>query len=431
MPPRKKVEATDGLVSAVPLTQAEARYKAGKDQLDKVFKTDSPEVKIDYDALRKPRPHFPSGSIILDYLLGGKPNKFGVAPCPGWPRGVISNVYGHESSGKTTIALVAAAQVCKSGGTVVYIDWEHALDLVYAESLGVPVRDKSRFTLYQPNTLEDGLKIIHVMASYGTDLIVLDSVGSAVPKRVFEQSVEEQGDAGRVGALAQMWSIFLPKLANIVHKTGTHIMGISQMRAKINTGPAAGAAGEGLAPQGGNAWKFYTHVRMKLQKVFSEKGNVYNAVMHKKEEQVLAIEVEAKMDKSKISASMQHKAKFWITFGAGVDDLRSVIETCANHGVIKKAGAGWFTWERSPNEIIKVQGISALKERILATPGAVEELTNAARQKIIEAHASIDGGVEMDVDDEDEDIDLDTLMATTELKVNSAYAAELEEASVD
>lgn len=423
MPPRKKTEAADGLVSAVPLTQAEARYKAGKDQLDKVFKTDSPEVKIDYDALRKPRPHFPSGSIILDYLLGGKPNKFGIAPCPGWPRGVISNVYGHESSGKTTIALVAAAQVCKAGGTVVYIDWEHALDPVYAEALGVPVRDKNKFTLYQPNTLEDGLKVLYVMASYGTDLIVLDSVGSAVTKKVFEQSVEEQGEQGRVGATASAWSGFLPKLVGVVQKSGSHVMGISQMRSKINTQGPAAAMGDGLQPQGGNAWKFYTHVRMKLQKVYSEKGMVYNALQHKKEEQVLSIEVQAKMDKSKISASMQHTAKFWVTFGAGVDDLRSVIETCANHGIIKKAGAGWFTWERNPNEIIKVQGIAALKERIQSLPGAVEELTQMARQKILDSH----GIPESEIPEDEEELDLDELMSTTEVTVNSSYAKELEE----
>ena len=130
----------------------------------KILKDDDPTVEVDSNALTESRPHITSGSVVLDYLIGGAPNRQGVAPCPGWPRGMISNIFGHESSGKTTVALEAASAVCDSGGLVCFIDWEHAISLDYAAALGCPVDDPDRFYLVQPNTLEAGLSVLFACA---------------------------------------------------------------------------------------------------------------------------------------------------------------------------------------------------------------------------------------------------------------------------
>ena len=203
--------------------------------ITKVLKEDDPGVDIDHATLKKARPHLPTGSVSLNYLIGGRLNTKGVAPCPGWPKGGVSQIYGHESSGKTTVALHGAAGVCARGGMVCFIDWEHALDLSYARGLGVPVDDPSKFYLVQPNTLEAGLKVLWATASQGVDLIILDSISAGVPQEIFGQKLEDQGNIGRVGLVAAKWSIFLPKVASLINGSGSHVMGISQLRKKINT----------------------------------------------------------------------------------------------------------------------------------------------------------------------------------------------------
>lgn len=351
--------------------------------LDKVFKGKSPEVMLDLDSLKRSRPHIPSESIVIDYLIGGRPNKMGVAPCPGWPRGAVCQLWGHESSGKTTLALHACAGAIRRGGTVAFIDFENALDYAYAQALGVPVSDKDKFKAYQPDTLEDGLSVLFAMAKMGVDVIVVDSVGAGVPKRVFEQSVEEQGGMGRVGEVAALWSVFLPKLTKICAKSGSTVIGLSQLRNKISTGgpPGASAMGDGKQPQGGEAWKFYSSVRMKLQKTFSEKTKIYSALDNATEEQVTTVKIKAKMEKSKVSASQQHEADIYITFGQGVDDFRSVLEICTAHGAVKKSGS-WLSWVTPDGEEIRVQGISKLRDAI-EEAGASDALWAFARSKLV------------------------------------------------
>lgn len=435
--PRKNPVDTDtstalaGLSEDTPSTPKGAKtgaLGAARAILSKAFKeSESPEVKLDLDALTKSRPHIPSGSIVVDYLIGGRHNKNGVAPSPGWPRGTINQLWGHESAGKTTLALHACAEVHRRGGTVAFIDFENALDLAYAEGLGVLVKDKNLFSLYQPSTLEDGLKILYVLSKTGVDLIIIDSIGAGVPKRVFEQSVDEQGGFGRVGELAQLWGSFLPKLAAICRQTGTTVIGLSQLRNKISTGPMA-ALGDGKQPQGGEAWKFYSSVRMKLQKVFSEKNKIFDALTNGSVEQVTATKIRAKIEKSKVSASQQHEADFWVRFGTGVDDFRSVLDICSAHGTVKKGGAGWYTWVTPDGEIIKAQGMDNLRKEV-EKAGAAEMMRQFARSTLNSGSvASSDlASPEVDVD-----IDLDELMSggledLADLPVNPAFAAESEE----
>jgi recombination protein RecA len=389
---------------------------AARVAVGKALKDDDPTVNVDPNSLKKARPHIPSGSVALNYLIGGRPNRYGVAPCPGWPRGGVSQIYGHESSGKTTVALFAAAAVCAAGGMVCFIDWEHALDLSYARGLGVPVDDQTKFYLVQPNTLEDGMKVMWATAAAGIDLIILDSISAGVPEEVFKQTLEKTGHIGRVGLMAAKWSSFLPKVASLVNTTGTHVMGISQLRKKINTG---GYGGDTTQASGGEAWKFYSYVRMKFTRIKSEKGKVYNALTHKMEEQTVSSVIKAKIDKSKVSGSQQHTGEFYVVFGDGIDDLRTCIEVCVNHKKITKGGA-WYTFERKDGTTIKSCGLPAFKQDLAQIPGAMVELTKLAMStlQVVGAQAPVI------VEEEDEGIDLSQILSGADVDLDALLSDE-------
>jgi len=208
------------------------------------------KVTLDYEQLRQPLPHIPTGSLIIDYLIGGEPNRFGVSPCPGLPRARMSQLWGHESAGKTTLALTAAATTCAAGGTVLYVDWENDIVPDYAAALGVPISDDDRFELVQPETLEEGIKLATVYASAGVDLIIFDSIGAPTTERLAGRSLDELTDEAKVGELQAIWSTQLANLKRVINRSKTSILGISQIRAKINTG--GGYGGPTTQPQGGN-----------------------------------------------------------------------------------------------------------------------------------------------------------------------------------
>ena len=321
-------------------------------------------VTLDPEQLSMSLPHLPTGSFVIDYLIGGEPNKRGVSPCPGLPKGRISQIWGHESSGKTTLALTAAATTCARGGTVLYLDWENDIVPDYAEALGVPITDTGRFELAQPNTLEDGFKIIRAFAAAGVDLIVVDSVGAAVPAVVAERDIAQADDRIRVGLVAQKWSDFLPQIKSVINRSNTHLLGISQVRANIKTSKYD--VGPDSMPQGGNAWKFYAALRMELKRIKQEKIKAHNVLTHKVEERVSGGVVVAKMIKCKLSKSQGRQEIFYIRWGEGIDDARSIIEVAIAHNVIKKGGAGWFQYVKPDGDILKVQGVDKLRNELLA-----------------------------------------------------------------
>jgi len=343
---------------------------AVRQSIGKILKDDDPSVTVDSNQLKESRPHLTSGSIVIDYLIGGSPNRFGVAPCPGWPKGMISNIYGHESSGKTTVALEAAAAVCDMGGVVCFIDWEHAISLDYAKALGCPVEDPDRFFLVQPRTLEAGISVLFACARAGVDLIILDSVGAGVPEDFKNQTLEDKGKMGRLGILAAKWSKLLPELAGDISNSGSHVMGISQLRKKINTG---GFGGETNTHQGGEAWKFYSNIRMSFSRIKSIKTKDYDALQHKNVERFTSAVIRATVKKSKVSNSQQRQADFHVTFGEGIDNARDLIVVGTNHGIVAKGGA-WYTFERTDGTSIKSQGTNAFKDDILNVVGAYDEL---------------------------------------------------------
>ncbi|MEL7339304.1 MAG: AAA family ATPase, partial [Bacteroidota bacterium] len=197
-----------------------------RNDLGKIFKEDFTQ---EFNS-EKPLPHIPTGSIVFDYLIGGKINEFGFAPCPGLPCGRITNIYGEASTGKTTFALEVANQVCKLGGTVLYLDWEHELAPTYARSLGVPVDDPEQFMIYSTDTMEQGIATIIKAADMGVNLVVIDSVGAGQPQKLQEQSVEEIGEEVRMGLVATLWSKYLPRIKKSISKSNTALLGISQLR---------------------------------------------------------------------------------------------------------------------------------------------------------------------------------------------------------
>lgn len=313
-------------------------------------------VSLDPNSLKESRPHISTGSVALDYLIGGKENEHGVRPCPGIPKGNITNLYGLAGAGKTTIALQTAAQVCAEGGTCVYIDWEHEVDHRYASVLGVPVSDPSKFLLIQPDTLEAGLRYIFTMTEAGVDLIVIDSVGAAVPKAVFEKN--DDGPAP-VGLNARLWSQYLPKIKSKIKSSETAIIGISQLRESIG---GMSFAGPKKIPQGGKAWTFYSTLQIMLRVVGKEKGKEWDGMQGKIVETVLGTAVRAKLDKCKVSDSAHKEVDFYLMSGEGVDNVRTVLELGVKTGVVSKKGS-WFSWTGSEGEV-RGQGLNSFKDML-------------------------------------------------------------------
>lgn len=392
MAPPKKATKAD-----VPMTGTSALMRGlamAKKMLPDVVKTSF--VELDPDAMTESLPHLPTGSIIVDYLIGGEPNKRGVSPCPGLPRGRVAQVWGHESAGKTTLALTAAATVCARGGTVLYIDWENDIVPDYAEALGVPILDPERFQLHQPETLEDGIKLAMVFAQAGVDLIVFDSIGSAIPARIANRDESEAGEQSRVGEEQQVWSRELPNLKRVINQKGTCVFGISQVRSKI------GMTGYGptTQPQGGNAWKFYSAVRLELTRVKSETAKVTNALTNKSDDRVIGGIIQCKVIKCKLSKSQGRKENFYIRWGEGIDDRRSILEIAVANGLVKRSG-NWLSWTAPDGREMRHNGMEAFRKELLKSPESFQVLVQAVLPLL-------SGGLGTDdvvVEGEDDDMD--------------------------
>jgi len=350
------------------------------------------QVSLDEDSVRESLPHFSSGSDVVDYLIGGSLNSFGVAPCPGLPRGRVSQVWGHESAGKTTLALEACAAVCAAGGSALYIDWENDIVPDYAYALGVPITDPNRFELLQPETLEDGIKYAATYAAAGVDLIVFDSVGAAIPRRLAERDALDVAEQGKVGELQSIWSQELPNLKRVIAKTGTHIMGISQIRSNMNTGP-----GKKTQPQGGNAWKFYSSVRLELRRIQSEKTKQFNELTHKTDDRVVGGIIKVTAIKCKMSKSQGREELFYIRFGEGIDNVRTILEIACAHGLVKKSGS-WLAWEDCPGKPLKLQGTEKFRSHLIENPADYEALRERV-MPLLGQGASLEGFEDEDMDE--------------------------------
>ena len=285
-----------------------------------------------------------TGSLGLDMALG----------VGGVPRGRIIEVYGPESSGKTTLALHILAEAQKKGGDVAFIDVEHALDPVYAEALGV---DINNLLVSQPDTGEQAMEICEALVRSGAiDAIVVDSVAAMVPRAEIEGEMGES----HVGLQARLMSQAMRKLTSVIGKTNTVCIFINQLRDKIGV-----VYGNPETTTGGNALKFYASVRIDIRRM---------SVIKDGEDQ-LGTRTKVKVVKNKVAPPFK-RAEFDIMFGEGISKIGEIVDLGVDYGVVKKAGS-WFSYgDRKIG-----QGRDAVKELLKND----EELRNEIEAKVREA----------------------------------------------
>lgn len=279
----------------------------------------------------------PSGSIGLDAALG----------VGGYPRGRVIEIYGPESSGKTTLAIHAIAEAQKAGGIAAFIDAEHAFDRFYAEKLGVDVEN---LYISQPDSGEQALEIAEqLIRSSAIDIIVIDSVAALTPKAELEG---EMGDS-KMGLQARLMSQALRKLTAAINKTNTTCIFINQLRDKIGV-----MFGNPETTTGGNALKFYASVRLDIRRIGQLKDG----------DEVKGNQVRVKVVKNKVAPPFR-KAEFDIMFGGGISRTGEIIDLGSELNIVKKSGS-WYSY----NETKLGQGRDAAKQCVADNPELAEEL---------------------------------------------------------
>ena len=279
----------------------------------------------------------PTGSVALNHALG----------VGGYPKGRIIEIYGPESSGKTTLAIHAIAEAQKNGGIAAFIDAEHAFDRFYAAKLGV---DIDNLLISQPDSGEQALEITdQLIRSSAIDIIVIDSVAALTPK------AELDGDMGenKVGLQARLMSQALRKLTSTISKTNTTCIFINQLREKIGV-----MFGNPETTTGGNALKFYSSVRLDIRRVTSVKDG----------DEIVGNQVRVKVVKNKVAPPFR-KAEFEITFGEGISRVGEIVDLGVEFGILKKSGS-WYSY----NETKIGQGRDAVKRMLKDNPELCEEL---------------------------------------------------------
>ena len=287
----------------------------------------------------------PTGSIALNAALG----------VGGYPRGRIIEIYGPESSGKTTLAIHAIAEAQKTGGIAAFIDAEHAFDRFYTAKLGVDIEN---LYISQPDNGEQALNIAEqLIRSSAVDIIVIDSVAALTPKQ------EIEGDMGdnKVGLQARLMSQALRKLTSLINKTNTTCIFINQLREKIGV-----MFGTPETTTGGNALKFYASVRLDIRRISQLKDG----------DEVKGNQVRVKVVKNKVAPPFR-KAEFDIMFGEGISKSGEIVDLGVDLGIIKKSGS-WFSY----NDSRLGQGRDAAKQLIADNPELADEIAEQIAEKL-------------------------------------------------
>ncbi|MEM7552191.1 MAG: recombinase RecA [Bacteroidota bacterium] len=291
-------------------------------------------------------PAISTGSVGLDLALG----------IGGIPRGRVIEIYGPESSGKTTLSMHCIAEAQKKGGMAAFIDAEHAFDKSYAEKLGI---DTENLLISQPDNGEQALEITeHLIRSGALDIIVIDSVAALVPRGELEG---EMGDS-KMGLQARLMSQALRKLTGTINKTGCSCIFINQLREKIGV-----MFGNPETTTGGNALKFYASVRLDIRRIGQIKESADN---------ILGNRVRVKVVKNKVAPPFK-VVEFDIMYGQGISKTGEMIDIGVDLDVVKKAGS-WFSYKGNKLG----QGRDAVKELINDNPELMEDIENAIKAKI-------------------------------------------------
>lgn len=324
------IGATDGKTKALGLALETIEKQFGKGSIMKLGENHTVNVETT-----------PTGSLSLDMALGG-----------GIPRGRIVEIYGPESSGKTTLTLHAIAEVQKKGGTAAFIDAEHALDPAYAKRIGVDIEN---LLLSQPDNGEQALEITETLVrSNAVDLIVVDSVAALVPRAEIEG---DMGDA-HMGLQARLMSQALRKLTGVISRSKTTVIFINQIRMKIGV-----MFGNPETTTGGNALKFYASVRMDIRRISQIKAG----------DTVVGNRARVKVVKNKIAPPFR-EAEFDIMYNQGISVSGDILDLAVNHNIVEKAGA-WFAY----NEQKIGQGREAAKTYLQENPKVQAEIANKVR----------------------------------------------------
>ena len=328
-----KPVANEGKIKALGLAMDQITKQFGDGSIMKLGEA----KKVDVELLS-------SGSLSLDIALGG-----------GYPKGRIIEVYGPESSGKTTLTLHAIAEMQRQGGTAAFIDAEHALDPAYAKKLGV---DTDNLLVSQPDNGEQALEIVETLVrSNAVDLIVIDSVAALVPQ------AEIDGDMGdsHMGLQARLMSQALRKLTGIINKSKATVIFINQIRMKIGV-----MFGNPETTTGGNALKFYASVRADIRRT----GQIKDG------ENIVGNRTKVKIVKNKIAPPFRI-AEFDIMYNEGISRTGDVLDLAGLHGRVGKAGA-WFDYKDA-----KIgQGREATKKYLKENPDVLNEIDKAVRAKV-------------------------------------------------
>ncbi|MDP3953876.1 MAG: recombinase RecA [bacterium] len=296
--------------------------------------------KVDVDVI-------PTGSISLDVALG----------VGGIPRGRVVEVYGPESSGKTTLALHVVAEVQKMGGKAAYVDAEHALDPEYAKKIGVNVAD---LLISQPDTGEQALEIVEMLVrSGGVNIVVVDSVAALTPRAEIEGEMDQQ----HVGTHARLMSHALRKLTGVISKTNTTLLFINQIRHKIGV-----MFGNPETTTGGLALKFYSSVRIEVRRAAKIQSG----------DKIIGNRVNVKIVKNKVAAPFQ-VAEFDILYNEGISRHADLVNTGVKYGVVAKAGA-WYNF----GETKLGQGIEGSRQFLKDNPKVARDINSAIRKAVIQ-----------------------------------------------
>lgn len=304
-------------------------------------------------------PAISTGSLVLDFMIGGQKLPNGQRQCPGIPRGRITEIYGNEGAGKTTVALETAIQVQGLGGSVCFLDYENALAPTYAQALGVDFSE-DKWDLYCPITWEEGAEIMKTMVGAGVDLIIVDSVSAMVPQATFEKDPSE---TGQIGLLARLMSNFLPNIVGDLRKSGTSLVFINQLRSRIKTSKYE--AGPDEDTSGGRAIKYYASLRLKVKKIKSEYANLQNDLTGDSEKQAICNIVRAQCTKNKVSSHQGFTSDFVLRYGEGIDNARSIMDIAETRKLIKRAGA-WYSFVDATGKEQSFQGKENLRDFLLA-----------------------------------------------------------------